>query len=158
MLSHDDIPELDLRLKQLRIITGALIAGVFFFGIVVVATGSLNQPPNGQTVSLMGAAGAAIQFVLYLIVPSVIARKAGGFSSDPKSTTSLLNIYQTKHVIGLALLEGAAFFNLVCCMVEHNLWSAGIVIALVLIMLGSWPTQTRMLQWIETQQMSGDFR
>lgn len=158
MLTPTDIPDFDIRIRQLRLITAALIAGVFFFGMVVGVSGAFQKPPAGQVVSLLGAAGAVVSVVMNFIVPPIMARKLLDRSSNPTTLDPLFDAYQLKQTVAMALLEGAAFFNLIACMVEHNLWSVGVVVTLVLIMLANWPTRTRILQWIEAQQMSRDFR
>jgi hypothetical protein len=63
-------------------------------------------------------------------------------------------IYQMQLIIALAMLEGAAFLNLIACMIEHNWWSLAIAGGVVAIMAVQFPTRTRVEQWIETQRMN----
>jgi hypothetical protein len=59
-------------------------------------------------------------------------------------------------IVGLALLEGMAFFNIIACIIEHNWWSLAIAGCLALWMLMVFPSRNRVEQWIETQRMNSD--
>ena len=144
------------RIVATQIITIALVMGVVVFGLVsVLAVGALSEPPDGQFLSVFALVFTGINFVLHLILPNRIADWGSNQEANPNADANdLLGIFQTKTIIGLALLEGAAFFNLIACIVEHNWWSLAIVGALVFWMLAMFPTKTRVLQWIETKQMT----
>jgi hypothetical protein len=73
VLNAEEIPGFEARLRTMQIITVALFLGVAFFGGIVIATGALNQPPQGGTVSIIGLIGAGLMFVLHLIVPGLLA-------------------------------------------------------------------------------------
>ena len=57
-------------------------------------------------------------------------------------------------IVGLALLEGAAFFNIIAYMIAGHIWSLGIVAGLVVIMLLSFPTRGRVAFWIEDRMQA----
>jgi hypothetical protein len=142
-----ETPEQTVRLLQ--IISGALVLGVLLMaGIAVVALGSLEAPPQGTVISGLGAGFAVVAFVLHLVVPSVAARQQARSGGERQ----LYGAYVTKTILGLSLLEGAAFMNLVALMVEHNWWSLAIAGGLVFWMLTMFPTTTRVEDWVETQQ------
>jgi hypothetical protein len=141
---------LEQTVRVTQIITGALVMGVVTFAAIAVpAIGALNAAPNGVLVSGLGAAFAVLAFVLHLAVPAVMRASAERAVSDQQ----LYGLYLSKTIIGLALLEGAAFFNLIALMVEHNWWSLAIVGGLVLWMLALFPTRTRVSHWVEARQM-----
>lgn len=147
MSQGPNTPEQAVRVAQ--IITGALVMGVVLFaGIAVLVVGALDDPADGVIVSGMGAAFAVVAFAMHLVVPSMIARQARTYD-----TMRLYGVYQQKTIIGLALLEGAAFFNIIALIIEHNWWSLAIAGGLVFWMLAMFPTRTRVDQWVETQQM-----
>ena len=134
-----------------QIITGAMVSGVVTFAaIVVFVLGGLNDPSNGFIISGIAAAFAGVAFVLHLVIPSLIAAK----QSRGADRQQLYGVYQMKTIIGLGLLEGAAFFNLVACLVEHSWWSLAIVGGLCFWMLAMIPTRTKIEHWVEAQQMS----
>jgi hypothetical protein len=54
-------------------------------------------------------------------------------------------------IIKLALLESAAFFNVIATVVEHNWWSLGLAGLLVGWMLTNFPTRSRVERWIAEQ-------
>jgi hypothetical protein len=152
---------LEQTVRVTQIITGAMVVGVVTFAaIAVLVVGALKAAPWGVIVSGLGAAFAVMAFVLHLVIPAVItantgrairSANAGGAASDQQ----LYGIYVTKTITGLALLEGAAFFNIIALIVEHNWWSLAIVGGLVFWMLAMFPTQTRVAHWVETRRMHG---
>jgi len=143
----------DERIRVMQILTLAMAAGVVMFGVVaVLIVGALNEPPDGQLVSLLGLAFAGLAFVLHLIVPGIIANQ----NVVADGETDWYAVLQVRTIIGLALLEGAAFFNLVACIFEHNWWSLAVAGGLVFWMLARFPTTTGVEQWIETQKLEQD--
>jgi hypothetical protein len=141
-------PEQAVRVAQ--IITIALVMGVVLFGVVALLfVGALDDPADGVILSGMGAGFAVLMFVMHLVIPAQIARQQAGTADE----SQLYGVYVTKTIVGLALLEGAAFFNLVALIVEHNWWSLAIAGGLVFWMLAMFPTRTRVDHWVETQQM-----
>ena len=144
---------LALRVRTMQIIAAGLVIGVVFFAIIVVAIGGLDQPTAGNTLAMMGAGIAGLMFVTHLVVPGIVAKSAAGQLQGKIDTEQWAGIYQMKLIIGMAMLEGAAFFNLVACMTEHNWWSMAVAGGLVLFMLIQFPNRSRVEQWMETQQL-----
>ena len=137
--------------RATQIITGAMVSGVVTFGaIVVFALGALTEPPSGFIIGGAGAVFAGVAFVLHLVIPSLIAAQ----QSRDADKERLYGVYLQKTIIGLAVLEGAAFFNLIACIIEHNWWSLAVAGGLVFWMLAMFPTRTRIEHWAETQQMT----
>ena len=148
-MSHSP-PTLDQTVRALQIITGSLVMGVLLLAaIAVVGLGVLAPPPQGLILSGIGVVFAVAAFVMHLVVPAIIARQQARSAEGD----ALHGIYQQKTIVGLAILEGAAFFNLVALIVEHNWWSLAIAGGLVFWMLAMFPTKTSVDQWVETQQM-----
>lgn len=151
-------PALQQELLTMQIITIALVMGVVFFAGIVVFIGGLNGPPTGQFMAILAAGFAAIMTVLHFVVPPIFARSAVDGISSKAEPTVWVGVFQTKTIIAMALLEGAAFFNLVCCIIEHNWWSMTIAGGLVAIMLIGFPTRSRVEHWIENQRMAAEQR
>lgn len=144
-------PEQAVRVMQ--ILAGALVMGVVMFAVVaVILIGALNQPPQGMILSVFGAVFASSTFVMHLIVPNLMAAKAA--AAAPPDEASLYPVYQTRMIVGLALLEGAAFFNIIATIVEHNWWSLAVAGVLVFWMLAMFPTTTRVKHWVEAQRLN----
>lgn len=130
-------------LRTMQIIALAMPQGVVLFGMIAVfAMGALSQPPSGTVVSLVAVAFAAIAFVAHLVISKIMARQGGSRQSPGYAD------YQTQMIIKIALLEGAAFFNIIATIIEHNWWNLGIAGLLVGWMLANFPTRNRVEHWI----------
>lgn len=138
--------------RLLQIITIAMIVGVVVFGCVVVfAFGALRQPPQGSMLSLGGIGFAVVAFVMHILVPAFIVKqtipRTGG------ETAALCGLFLSKTIVATALLEGAAFFNLIALMMEHNWWSLAVAGGLLLWMASQIPNVVRIGHWVEAKQM-----
>lgn len=136
----------------MQIVAAALVMGVVIFAGVAVATGALNEESDEMFLSLFGVGFALLMYVMHLIVPGIVARSAAAQLSENADDLAWCGVLQTKSIIGLAMLEGAAFLNIVACMVEHNWWSLAVAGTLAVLMLIQFPTRTRVEQWIETHK------
>jgi TRAP-type C4-dicarboxylate transport system permease large subunit len=145
------------QLTVMRIIAGALIAGVGLFLAFVLSRNPFAQPPTGQQMSLMAVGFAAINTILQFGVPFVIR---SGQQMGPANTVEqrAAAIFFTRMLIRLALLEGAAFFNIIALMQEGNSWTLVVIGVLLLIMLSLWPTRTRFEQFIENARLEEALR
>ena len=78
------------------------------------------------------------------------------------SIGTLLGSYQTRLILRWAILEGAALFNLVAYLLDHQLISALVAAALVVTLLLKFSTPGSVRRWIEDQRTSSsqasDFR
>jgi hypothetical protein len=154
-------PTPDARIRVMQIIAGALIAGVVVFGVIVVfGFGALNQPPAEGVIRYMALGFIALELVPFALVPTFVT---GDSVTRAQQGNRLLEgeglpygLYQTRMIIRFALLEGAAFFNLVAVIIEHHWWNLAAAGALAFAMLLMFPTRTRVEQWIETQRMQSD--
>lgn len=137
--------------RTAQIIAFALITGVLVFAAIAyfVAKG---KPAAFPIVSYMGVGFAVINLTMRFVVPAYLVsmqKRSLAGATEPDLTNSLAGLYQTKMIIGMALLEGAAFINLVAYIVEKQIWSFGVVGALVLVMVASFPTQWKIENWVE---------
>lgn len=144
---------IDQRLRLMQIIAGALIMGVVMFALITtLALGALNEAPTNTIIAYIGAVFAAVSVAVHLFVPEAMAAAALKASSN-RDVETLCGIYQTRMIVALAMLEGAAFFNVVALIIAHTWWSLVIAGALLLLMLARIPTRTGVEHWIETQQL-----
>jgi pilus assembly protein TadC len=152
---------IDAEVLILRIITLSLVMGVVIFGLIVVfvmgALDPANAAPAGPftTMSYMGAAFAAVAFVLHLVIPNFIARET--INKGNGSERSKLDAFRMKTIVALALLEGAAFMNLVAVMTEHQWWSLAVAGGLVFWMLARFPTRYMIENWLQPEQPPQQF-
>src|SRR5262245_10085241 len=109
------------RLLVMRIIHGALCFGTVSTAVILVAIANPGPPPVPPMLTWFGVAFAVFCLLQSLVVPYFIdsARRrrvaAGQSADDPDSWWTA---YQTRLIIALALLEGAAFFQPVAYLLE----------------------------------------
>lgn len=152
-------PAFDQQLRVMQIIAGALTMGVMtFFGIVLVITkGNIFGQGEPGIVTMIAAGFAGLMIVNHLVIPSIITKArlnqlksqdSGGQNSEQK-VESLLGIYRVQLIITLALLEGAAFFNLVSVIIENHVISFIAAMVLLGLMAVRFPTRTKVSWWVQ---------
>jgi len=142
-------PESVGRISQ--VIAGALIMGVVTFGVVAFIIGKA-EPPKLPMISIMAGGFALMATAMRFVVPMIVVNGANAGLQQVDSTdlmNQLAGLYQTKTIIGFALLEGAAFFNLVAYITEKQFWSYGVVAFLLGVMAISFPSQGQFESWAE---------
>lgn len=149
----------DQQLRVMQIIAFALMMGVMsFFGVVLVVTqGNVFGMQQPGLITIIAAGFAFIMIVNHFVIPSIIAnaqlkRLAGVGTSDAEKeqrVASLANVYQVHLIVGLALLEGAAFFNLIALMIGKSAASIAVIVVLLSLMLFKFPTRTKVTWWIQ---------
>lgn len=141
-----------------QIIYFALLMGVTFFaGIVFMTSGQAagaGKPamPANPIIFYMGLAGGMSMIAARFIVPGIVVRTL--LKKLPQGTPEDLNarlfpIFQTRLIIGMALLEGATFFNLVAYMTERQTGSLVMIGVLVSLMTTMFPTLSQFENWAE---------
>ena len=164
----------DKVLRTMQIIAGALIAGVLMFGgvasFIVFGQAPAAQPggqqgagANGSNVLVyLSSAKAALMVVLSFVVPNLVS-SAGvkgvakmaqdGTSTGPKELFGrLLGVAQTRMIIAMALVEGAAFFCLISFISTKSIIPAAVVAGLLMVMAIHFPTKMKLANWLEDQQ------
>lgn len=166
--------EPDKVLQTMQIIAGALMAGVVMFSAVasfivfgqpkVAQPGGLLAVPqiNSDLLIYMALGCAILNTIMSFVVPNLISgagmKGIAKMAQDGTSTGSkelfgrLLGVAQTKMIIALALIEGAAFFSLVMFLSTKSATLLAIVGALLLVMAIHFPTKIRLARWVEDQQ------
>jgi len=162
-------------LLPLQIIVGALVAGcVVFLVIVLVAGGAAagdagNQRPLAVSYMALAFLGAAI--AARCIMPGIVVRagrrniargtypcaqpenRQGESLSPgpPGDAGGLLTLFQTKTVMGAAIIEGVTFFMLIAYMVERWTPILAVAVVLILVIAAHMPTRSGVIHWIEDQ-------
>ncbi|WP_298860687.1 hypothetical protein [uncultured Gimesia sp.] len=153
---------LNERHRAMMIIWFAMLAGVVVFGVVVAVLINGSKPNAGLPVLTFTAMGmAAMSLVIRFIVPNLISRKQFAQTMQTAKTEAnddeeqmLGNFYQIfmmRLIIGMALLEGAAMLSLVAVMVENQRLAFIPVAILLLVMIASIPTKSKLDGWIRNQ-------
>ena len=143
-MDEQDEQFVDRTRMTLTIIVCAMAAGILTFSVVTIFLRSGKEPSEGIFHFLALGVGAAA-IVGSCIVPGIIGKNA----SSQGGVRGLAGIFQTKTIIACALIEGAAFFNLVAYLIEGHkvsLFTGAACIALVLVQI---PTKYRLTNWIQ---------
>jgi hypothetical protein len=161
--------EVTPRVRQLQIVVAALATGpVVFAGIALFAP---VQPVQLPLLAWVAAAFALMAFVLRALVPKLIVARtrqkiARGTATLPgnrmgPSTEEFIErtgdagylwlTYMTRTIVAAALLEGAAFFNLVVYLLQRSWMSLAVATALVACVLMLMPTPQGVIRWIGDQ-------
>lgn len=151
-LSPDQIDALRPRLVQFRLVFFALIAGVVVFAAVVLMISGplvLELPPSLLSLILIGLGVlTGLQgLVLPLLMRSASSKNPSGQTGE--TVDRLAGVWFSSSLIGVALLESAAFLNLVGLFMERNpvhLVVAGLFVALMFV---HYPATNRILDWME---------
>ena len=162
--------EPDKVLRTMQIIASALIAGVLMFGgvasFLVFGNAQAAQPgagPNGSNLLIyLSSAMAAMQVVLSIVVPNLVSASGvkdvakmaqDGTSTGPKELIGrLMGVAQTRMIIAMALVEGAAFFCLISFISTKSIIPAAVVAGLLMVMAIHFPTKMKLANWLEDQQ------
>ncbi len=162
MSSQLSQPTLQQRLMIMTVIWFALIMGVVTFGVIVVFIGIEQKPGDGlPLITYVGMGMAALMLVLRLIIPDLVARKqfalamqtvkTEGIDDEEQMLGTFYQIFMVRLIIGMALLEGAAMLNLIAVMAENQKLAFVPVAILLLVMIASVPTKSKLDGWIRTQ-------
>jgi hypothetical protein len=156
----------------MRLIVGSLAAGVVIFLLIVllaVRSGRMfaAEPWSvSSPITMAALAFAAMALILSFALPGQIARAAlrrlpvgdprsgdaAGWEGWGAQARELYPAYQTAQIVRAALLEGAAFFNVVAYMLGGT--APPLIAALVLVaaILAGFPTETGMRAWFDRAQ------
>jgi hypothetical protein len=158
------------RLRVMQIVAGTLLMGVLvFLGIVLYVVLVQNKgggkAPDLAVVSIVALVFFAIQAPLAFLVPQFLTRSAlrqiasgswkvplGAKAADfPSDASKLLAVEQTSMIIGLALLNGAAYLACIAYLVEAQAWVLAIALGAVSLMLVKFPTAGRVQSLLAEQ-------
>jgi hypothetical protein len=156
----------------MQIIAGSLLTGVLFaVGLMVFLVYGQNNgqgrlpPADLPLISLLALGMAVITFPLGLILPGITSRSAmrliaagtwtppqnvnpASFSSD---AAKLMTVRQTSMILGLALLEGTAFFGAIAFLLEAQPFVLAVPGVAIVLMVVQFPTEGRMRAWVSEQ-------
>ena len=153
-------------IRVLQIIVMVMVMGIATFTIAAVLV-QREDIPEEPLLVYFAAGFSVLVLPPWVLVPSLIVRSscqalANGtgrlqhmrhvIPEDVGASGQLAGIYQTKGIVALALLEGAAFFNLIAFFFERQTLSLGITIMILVLQLTHYPSLTRAENWIRRQQ------
>ncbi len=148
--------------RTMQIIVSALAAGVLMFLVMTLIIPAKDAPAE-PFLAYMAVGFAVMAFAGWLIVPGIIANQARRSLAEgrvPQPTAQseippevgvvghLVSVFQTRLIVGSALLEGAAFFGLIAFMIERQFLALSIAASLLLIIVSQIPTRNRVENWV----------
>ena len=143
-----------------QIIAGALMGGVVMFGVIAVAIAG-NNPPVGPLLPLMALGFAAVMIIARFVVSAAMVSssrthilnevRGGRLQNSSQIAGQFYGAFQTRMIVGMAVLEGAAFFNLVAYMMASRWWNLAAAGVLLLLMAAMFPTKNKLEQWVHDQ-------
>ena len=171
MLSKSQREHIKSLVRTMQIIVLALAGSVVLFMVVVLvmqAGGQVaQQVPREPLISYAAIIFAFVSLALWVVVPRLIAGQmrlaiadgkpvnssdGGAFvSEEMREIHPLIAMYQTTLILACAILEGAAFFNVVAFLLERqqmNFIAAGV---LALLIFSQVPTGGRLVSWVEDE-------
>lgn len=128
--------------------------------------GEADQPVVTVVMAVLGVAGIVASFIVpeinvknelkRLAAQSLKEPAAAASGQEPEDSSSgdvraLLGLFQTKTIIGAALLEGAGFAGVVGYMIERNMPLLGVAVVAVAILLGRLPSVDSVQSWLDEQ-------
>jgi hypothetical protein len=152
---------LEVRVRVLQILTGALVVGAVSTLLILALIRSLNPIPQADPplVSFVLLGFTAVQLVAAWVVPGLIAaagRRRLASLPEGKDTSADAGawyaLYHTCHVVRLAMLEGIALSLIIAYFVDS--WTPPLLVAAVVIalMLLLFPGAARVARWVEAQK------
>ena len=143
-----------------QIIAGAQIAGVVTFGVVVVVI-AWNKPPGNAPFALIAAGTAIVAIVLRFVMGgSIVSGSRTQIANDVRSgrlqdtqqiAGRLYATHRMQMIVGLGILEGMAFLNLIAYMLVARWWNLAAAGVLLLLMAAMFPTKNKLEQWVHDQ-------
>lgn len=156
-MNSDGGSSIALPVRTMQIIWFAMLMGVSAFGAFVFL--SHRGPPLAEPfITYIAVTSVAMALVMSFILPSVMSNAAikatiASLRDMPQENAwaALVGVYQTKLIIGLAMLEGSAFFAIVAYQIEGLWWSlAAAGVALFFIVL-RFPVASRVEYWCRSE-------
>ena len=134
-----------------QIIAGALMLGVTVFGIIAARIGR-KAPATTPIVAYLAVAFAAQIIALRFFIPGLVVKSRLKTLQDETTgsvTEELPGLFQTRMILGMALLDGAALFNLIAYVINGQWFSLATAGFLLLLMGMMFPTVREFENWAE---------
>jgi hypothetical protein len=159
-------------IRTLQIIVLSLAVGALTFLVVVVFV--IEPPPAGAggqmiapTLTHVSLAFAVLAIAARLFIPNaIIAAGRRRIADKPTSSGTarpsmavepiadieqLYNLYQTRTIVGAAMIEGTTFFLLIAFLIERQPLALAVAAAFIAGIFAHMPTESRVESWIEGQ-------
>jgi hypothetical protein len=163
MSLSNEPPNLSARILTMQIIASAITLGAIIFLTIVLimrSTGQVVKAPATPLISYIALGFAALAVVAAVAVPrllmATLVRGVARTSAPERPEEEffgLCNVYQTGLIQRLAILEGAAFFQILAFLLEGQ--QACLIVTAILLagLVLQFPYRSRVETWIEAQRL-----
>lgn len=152
MLTDAQRDQLKQYLLPMQIIVGAMAAGALtFLGISLLFNprGGV-QPGRTPMLTYIGGGAAVVGLIAWTVLPNLVSKQTRTSVLEGDARRLAVN-FQTRPIIGCALLEGIAFLNIVAHTIERQNVSLIVAGVFLLLLLSQFPTLDRLERWIESE-------
>ncbi len=156
MLDQSQRRHLENRARALQIVVGAMILGVVTFAVVAWVISRDKAHFEFSLLAIVGVVFAASSLPMAIILPNIIRQNlnqptagSGTPTDAPDRVDAIFAGFQSSTIIRFALLEGAAFLNVIAFMIDGA--SICLIVAglLLVIMAAMFPRADQITQAIE---------
>jgi hypothetical protein len=153
------VTTLDAALRNLQIITLALIMGPVVFAVVITIIRELKFDGDlfGNPLTLIAAVMGCSAIVLSFVLPTQILKGALNKAETIDEPWMAQN-FLTSGIVRLAVVEGAGMLNLVAWLMAGSIISPIVAALTVLTMLVHFPTQSKVQQFRKICQETMAYR
>jgi hypothetical protein len=146
---------LTARVRVMRIIMIAYLTGVTVFAAISLVLGNRQAPPAVPVVTYTAIAFGAVLLLASAIVPNIVVttarRKMNRESPGGIPIERWCDVYQTRLIVGAAMLIGPTFLFLIAYLIESNPLNF-LAIVFIIALLMKFPTRSGIERWIEEQR------
>jgi hypothetical protein len=148
-------------LRALRILFGALLAGVIMFSVIVLALNFMTEPVSpfqGFENIILGGA-IALSLVCFMLARKGYNKGTGIAKDSLISLPDKLNQYRATLILYMALCEGPALFGIILFYLTGNYFMFIITAMMIAAMLAKAPARQRVvddlgLDWQQQEQLN----
>ena len=151
-LPDEQVAEVRASAGTFKVVFLAMIGGVIMFTIIAVAISrplELELPPS--TMSLIFVGLALVSGIQGLFLPRLLraAAERTATQDGPAPVEQLVANWFSSSLVGIALLETAAFLNVSGLFVDKNPLHLPLVVVWLALMFVHFPSANRILDWVE---------
>lgn len=153
-MPNADFPRQKTTIATVQIIVVSIVVStVFICGLFLIMKG--HDPDDSMMLTIMMAGISLPQIAASLVIPNLIAKtqlqnlgKAGDVDDDHRKQV-MMQVFSTKTIIAVALLEGGGLMNAIAYFIEGHAGSILLAALFAGLCLTHFPTQSTFDQWCE---------
>jgi uncharacterized membrane protein len=146
-LSDEQLIPLSKPMRNLKIICGALLAGICMMGLFLgTQLDFANLSSSLSMLVALAAASAAVMFSTSFVAFKVLSAQTDARSDTPEAHFQVL---QSAWIVRFAIIEGACFMNLIVTLLENSLITLFVALVGVLIMVIGFPRSIKVEELLE---------